>query len=74
MHSALTVAYIGAAALFILSLAGLSHPETARRGNWFGIAGMVIALVATAFNQDESCRPARSRSQEHAVSGYVPLR
>jgi NAD(P) transhydrogenase subunit beta len=48
MSNLLTVAYIAASALFILSLSGLSHPETARRGNWFGIAGMLIALVATA--------------------------
>jgi NAD(P) transhydrogenase subunit beta len=44
------VAYIVAAALFILSLGGLSNPETSRRGNLFGIVGMVIALVATAFS------------------------
>ena len=43
-----TVAYIIAAALFILSLSGLSNPETARRGNLYGIIGMAIALVATA--------------------------
>ena len=43
----LTMAYLVAAALFILSLAGLSHQETARRGNLFGIVGMAIALVAT---------------------------
>ena len=43
-----TVAYIVAAALFILSLSGLSNPETARRGNLFGIVGMAIALLATA--------------------------
>jgi NAD(P) transhydrogenase subunit beta len=42
-----TAAYIVAALLFILSLAGLSKHETARRGVWFGIAGMGIALVAT---------------------------
>ncbi len=35
-----TVSYIGATILFILSLGGLSHPETARRGNLFGIIGM----------------------------------
>ncbi len=45
----LTVAYIGAAALFILSLKGLSHQETARRGNLFGTVGMIIAVLATAF-------------------------
>jgi len=42
-----TVAYIAATILFILALGGLSHQETARRGNWYGIAGMLIALVAT---------------------------
>jgi len=42
-----TVAYIGATILFILSLGGLSHPETARRGNLFGMVGMAIAVLAT---------------------------
>src|SRR5688572_33213153 len=46
--SLITIAYIAASALFILSLGGLSKQETARRGNWYGIVGMVIALVATA--------------------------
>ncbi len=45
-----SAAYIIAAILFILSLAGLSNQETARRGNWFGIAGMVIAILATVFS------------------------
>ncbi|MCL3837986.1 Re/Si-specific NAD(P)(+) transhydrogenase subunit beta [Aeromicrobium duanguangcaii] len=40
-------AYLVAALLFILSLAGLSKHETARRGVAFGISGMAIALVAT---------------------------
>jgi len=44
-----TAAYIGATILFILALSGLSHPETARRGNLYGIAGMGIALLATIF-------------------------
>ncbi len=42
-------AYIVAALLFILSLAGLSKHETSRRGVAYGIAGMVIALVATVW-------------------------
>jgi H+-translocating NAD(P) transhydrogenase subunit beta len=42
-----TVAYIGATILFILSLGGLSNPETARRGNLFGMIGMTLAVVAT---------------------------
>ena len=42
-----TAAYVVAALLFILSLAGLSKQQTARRGNRFGIAGMTLALGAT---------------------------
>jgi H+-translocating NAD(P) transhydrogenase subunit beta len=45
-----TVAYIGATILFILSLGGLSNPETSRRGNVYGMVGMAIAVVATVFN------------------------
>ena len=47
--SLVTVAYIGAIILFILSLGGLSTPETARRGNLFGIIGMTIAVLASIF-------------------------
>jgi len=42
-----TVAYIAASALFILSISALSQHETARRGNVYGIIGMVIACLAT---------------------------
>ena len=44
-----TVSYIGATILFILSLGGLSNPETSRRGNIYGIIGMAIAVLATVF-------------------------
>lgn len=40
-------AYLIAAVLFILSLAGLSKQETARRGNILGMVGMALAIVAT---------------------------
>ena len=40
-------AYLIAAICFILALRGLSHPETARRGNQFGIGGMAIAILTT---------------------------
>ncbi len=46
--SLITIAYIAASALFIMSLGGLARQETARRGNFYGIFGMLIALVATA--------------------------
>ncbi len=42
-----TAAYIIAALLFILSLAGLSRHESARQGWVYGVAGMGVALVAT---------------------------
>jgi NAD(P) transhydrogenase subunit beta len=45
--TASSAAYIVAALLFILSLAGLSRHESAKTGNVFGIAGMAIALAAT---------------------------
>ena len=41
--------YLVASVLFILALRGLSNPESSRRGNQFGIAGMVIAVVTTLF-------------------------
>jgi len=44
-----TVSYIIAMILFILALSGLSDQETARRGNWYGVIGMTIALLATIF-------------------------
>jgi NAD(P) transhydrogenase subunit beta len=37
------------AILFILSLGGLSNPETSRRGNLFGMVGMALAVLATVF-------------------------
>ena len=44
-----TVSYIAATILFILSLGGLSNPETSRRGNLYGMIGMAIAVLATVF-------------------------
>jgi NAD(P) transhydrogenase subunit beta len=43
------IAYLAAAVCFIFSLGGLSRHETARRGNWLGIAGIVLAVLATFF-------------------------
>ncbi|MDH4106010.1 MAG: Re/Si-specific NAD(P)(+) transhydrogenase subunit beta [Gammaproteobacteria bacterium] len=44
-----TMAYIAAIILFILSLGGLSNPETSRRGNLYGMVGMGLAVLATVF-------------------------
>jgi len=45
----LTASYITASVLFILALGGLSNQEKAKRAVWYGIVGMVIAVVATIF-------------------------
>jgi len=45
--SLITVAYLASAVLFILALGGLSTNDTARRGNLFGMIGMVIAVGVT---------------------------
>ncbi|AQV96755.1 NAD synthetase [Cupriavidus necator] len=42
-----TLSYLGASVCFIQALKGLSHPTTARRGNTFGMAGMVVAALTT---------------------------
>lgn len=47
MTGLLSMAYLLAGVFFILALSGLSSQETARRGNLYGIAGMVIAIIAT---------------------------
>lgn len=52
-----TAAYIIAALFFIFSLSGLSKQETASHGNWFGIAGMAIALIATIFSDVATALP-----------------
>ena len=39
--------YLVSGILFILALRGLSSPDTSRQGNYFGIAGMIIAIVVT---------------------------
>jgi NAD(P) transhydrogenase subunit beta len=46
-ESLVTIAYIAAGLLFILSLGGLSAQDSARRGNMFGIVGMLIAVAVT---------------------------
>ena len=45
----LTASYITSSVLFILALGGLSNQEKAKRAVWYGIVGMVIAVVATIF-------------------------
>jgi len=49
-QSLVTMSYIAATVLFILSLSGLSNQETARRGNYYGMLGMAIAIAATVLS------------------------
>ena len=42
--------YLVSGVLFILALRGLSSPDTSRQGNYFGIAGMIIAIIVTFFS------------------------
>ena len=63
--------YLAAAILFIMALRGLSSPETSRRGNLLGMAGMTIAIATTlaqigapesplTWRWRWSCRPCRA--------------
>jgi H+-translocating NAD(P) transhydrogenase subunit beta len=49
-HSLVAMSYIVATILFILSLSGLSNQETARKGNYYGMLGMAIAIFATTLS------------------------
>ena len=50
----LIASYIGASILFILSLGGLSHQETAQRGNLYGVIGMALAILVTILSDQVS--------------------
>ena len=49
-ESLTSLAYLVAAVLFIMALRGLSSPETSRKGNFFGMLGMLIAVVTTVLS------------------------
>lgn len=51
------LAYLVSGVLFILALRGLSSPSTSRRGNRFGMAGMLIAVVTTLVTHDIASLP-----------------
>jgi len=50
--NAQALAYLVSAILFILALKGLTHPKSARNGNYFGMAGMAIAIGATLLGSE----------------------
>ncbi len=47
MQNLIALAYLAASILFILALKGLASPDSARRGNVYGVLGMLIAVIAT---------------------------
>ncbi|MDD4556370.1 MAG: NAD(P)(+) transhydrogenase (Re/Si-specific) subunit beta [Alphaproteobacteria bacterium] len=49
-ESIVSASYLFAGLLFILSIRGLASPETARRGNFFGFMGTMIAIAATLYS------------------------
>jgi NAD(P) transhydrogenase subunit beta len=51
------MSYIAASILFILSLSGLSAQTTARRGNYYGMLGMAIAILATVLSDQVTAYP-----------------
>lgn len=62
MHDAVpnpwvALAYLISGVLFILALRGLSSPSTSRRGNRFGMAGMLIAVVTTLVTHEIASLP-----------------
>ena len=52
MSSLAAICYLTSSVLFILAIYGLASPKTARRGNQFGIIGMIIAVLTTLFLLD----------------------
>lgn len=50
MIGTISMAYLFSAVMFILSLGGLSSQETAKRGVWYGITGMIVAVIATVMS------------------------
>lgn len=53
MSGSIAFLYLIASVLFILALKGLSSPESARRGNFYGIGGMLLAVLATVLFHPE---------------------
>ena len=74
--SQLAVPYLVAGVLFILSLGGLASQETARRGNWLGVIGMVIAILATLVHKDVGITPALIGSMVIGcvIGGFMAIR
>jgi H+-translocating NAD(P) transhydrogenase subunit beta len=56
----LEITYVVASVLFIIGLKMLSHPETARRGNSYAAAGMVLAIIATILLHKKDGEPIRN--------------
>ena len=65
------LAYLVAGVCFILALRGLSSPESSRRGNRFGMAGMAIAVVTTLIHYVPSVEIGRSLDVDAAFENLA---
>jgi len=52
MEALTKLVYLAAAVCFIIALKRLSHPATARSGNWIGATGMLVAIAITLFDRN----------------------
>ena len=67
------ILYLISALLFIFALRGLSHPESSRMGNIFGVIGMIIAVFTTLmFKSVLSCLLYTSPSPRDATLSRMP--
>ena len=67
-------AYMLSSVFFILSLGGLSNPESSKRGNLYGMYGITIAIIATLFSHDMDGRGIIKFAIAMAIGGLIGIR
>ena len=67
-NSLVALFYLVSAILFIFALRGLSHPESSRKGNIFGIIGMIIAIITTLLFKNFSIDKTANRIEKFYIN------